>query len=189
MTREVLLYGTPILRQKARPIARITDAIRQLAADMLETMYASRGLGLAAEQVGESWALCVIDVPPAMDVPEEGGPRLNPDVTMPLTLLNPAIVEESAEKELRSEGCLSFTDIQVPIRRAFSVTVRFLTPNGDQRDLRVHGLLARAVQHELDHLSGILLVDRMSPVKKISLAGQLKKLKKEAQSKASGAPR
>lgn len=179
MKLKIRTFGDPVLRCRAEPVAAVTDALRRLADDMLETMYAARGLGLAAQQVGETCALCVIDIPAAMDVDEEGGPRLNPDIALPLVLFNPEIRAESAEKVACDEGCLSFPEIHAPVRRAREVTVRFLDREGQSREVTVRGLMARAVQHEGDHLAGVLLVDRMSPVKKISLAGQLKRLKKE----------
>lgn len=179
MKRKIRTYGDPVLRQRAQPVTAVTDALRQMADDLLETMYAARGLGLAAQQVGETCALCVIDVPAELDVEEEEGPRMNPDVVMPLTLFNPVIRHESTLKISCDEGCLSFPDIHIPVRRAAEVTVTFTDREGRVVELVARGLLARAIQHELDHLGGVLLVDRMSPVKKISLSGQLKKLKKE----------
>lgn len=186
MKLKIRTYGDPVLRQKAQSVTALTDALRQLADDMLETMYAVRGLGLAAQQVGETCALCVVDVPPALDVEEENGPRLNPDVNMPLILFNPVIRTESAEKITCEEGCLSFPDIQTPIRRASEVVVGFMDRDGREREVKVRGWVARAIQHELDHLQGILMVDRMSPVKKISLSGQLKRLKKETLAELEG---
>jgi peptide deformylase len=179
MKRKIRTYGDPVLRQRAQPVTAVTEALCQLADDLLETMYSARGLGLAAQQVGETCALCVIDIPVELDVEEENGPRANPQVTMPLTLFNPVIRKESAEKISCDEGCLSFPDVHTPVRRAAEVTVAFIDREGRAVELIAKGLLARAIQHELDHLVGVLLVDRMSPVKKISLSGQLKKLKKE----------
>jgi peptide deformylase len=183
MKLEIIKYGHPVLRAKAHPIAAVTEEIRQLAAAMLEAMHANEGLGLAAQQVGQTHAMCVIDIPPEMDVSEQGGPRLNPELTMALILLNPVITAFSEEEDKRSEGCLSFPEIHVPVGRAWSVEVEFLDLESRRQKIRTQGLLARAIQHELDHLHGILLSDRMSPVKKISLAGQLKKLKKDTLAK------
>ena len=179
MKLKIRTYGDPILRKRAQPVAGVTDDLRRLADDLLETMYAACGLGLAAQQVGETCALCVIDIPEAMDVEEEKGPRLNPEVSMPLILFNPIIRLERPKKKSSDEGCLSFPDIHCPVRRAVEVTLAYTDREGRVGELTAKGLLARAIQHELDHLAGVLLVDRMSPIKKISLAGQLKKLKKE----------
>ena len=186
MKYEIVTYGHPVLRQKAKPVPRVNEEIRQVAADMLEAMYANQGLGLAAQQVGLTWALCVIDVPPALDVEEKDGPRMNPGVAMPLVLVNLEIVAESDEKRLQSEGCLSFPEIHVPVRRAASIQIAFLNLEGNRQSLEVHGMLARAVRHEHDHLNGILLADRMSALKKISLSGQLKRMKKETLAKLAG---
>lgn len=178
MTYKITTYGNPILRKKAQPVAEVTDEIRALADDMLETMYAERGLGLAAEQVGKSLAICVIDVPADADL-DENGERENPDVEMPLVLVNPTIIEESDVIITSQEGCLSFPGIYANVDRFEEVTVKFQDRNATWVELRVKGLLARAVQHELDHLDGVLLADRMSPVKKVALSGKLKKLVKE----------
>lgn len=179
MKLKIRTYGDPILRKRAQPVAAVTDDLRRLADDLLETMYSARGLGLAAQQVGETCALCVIDVPATMDVEEEQGPRSNPEVAMPLVLFNPIIRRESSKKNSCDEGCLSFPDIHCSVRRADEVTVAYIDREGRAVELTARDLLARAIQHELDHLAGVLLVDRMSPVKKISLSGQLKTLKRE----------
>jgi len=179
MQYKILTYGDPRLRHKGKPVVEVNDEVRRLAGDMLETMRAARGVGLAATQIGLDLMLCVIDVPPEMDAAEPGGPRQNPAIAMPLVLINPEIVETGSEKEVQNEGCLSFPAIQSPIRRAVSVKVRYLDRKGEQCAVEASHLLARAVQHELDHLNGVLLVDRMSPVKKIGLAGQLRRMKKK----------
>lgn len=149
---------------------------------MLETMYAEEGVGLAAEQVGRTESVCVVDVPAAADK-DEKGERLNPDVPMPLVLINPKIVEASDETATAEEGCLSFPGIYAPIARPAGVRVRFLDRDGKQREYPLKGLVGRAVQHEMDHLAGVLIVDRMSPVKKIALSGRLKRLRKDTQAK------
>lgn len=179
MLCKILTYGDPRLRRKARRVEAITAEIRQLASDMIETMHAANGIGLAATQIGRDLMLCVIDVPPAADKLEEDGPPQNPAVPMPMALVNPGIVASSQETLVQNEGCLSFPEIQTPIRRAVELTVTYTDLDGVVRLYTVRHLVARAVQHELDHLGGVLLVDRMSPIKKIGLAGQLKKLKRK----------
>jgi peptide deformylase len=174
---EIRTYGSAVLRKKAVPVTKIDDSIKQLAKDMLQTLYKSNGLGLAAEQIGRTESICVIDVPPAVDVEKEGGPRLNPSVRMPLVMLNPEIVEMVGTL-IAQEGCLSFPEIFVNVKRAAEITVRFKNLAGKEEVLRAVGLLARAVQHEVDHLNGVLLVDRMSPVQRVTMAGKLRKLKK-----------
>ncbi len=175
---EVLTYGNKLLRRKASPVEEVTDDVRGLVQDMLRTMYASDGLGLAAAQVGRPEAVCVIDIPPMRDE-ETGTPkRENPDVRMPLVLVNPRITERDGE-QVGSEGCLSFPEIFVTVKRAQTVTVEFLDMENELRSVRAAGLLARAIQHELDHLHGVLLVDRMSAVQKVAVAGKLKRLRKQ----------
>jgi len=174
---EITTYGNPALRKKAFRIDKVDDSIRQLARDMLETMYQSNGLGLAAEQVGRAESICVVDLPASLDLDEEGRNRLNPGIKMPLVMLNPVINRMEGE-QIGQEGCLSFPEIFVSIKRAMEVEVTFLNLSGKEMVLDVKGLLARAVQHEVDHLNGVLLVNRMSAVQKVSMAGKLKKLKK-----------
>ncbi len=179
MTYDVLTYGNKLLRRKAKPVEAVTDEVRELVGDMLKTMYASDGLGLAAAQVGRSEAICVIDIPPMRD-DETGTPkRENPDVRMPLVLVNPVMVERDGE-QVGSEGCLSFPGIFVTVKRTESVAVTFRDTENQSQTVHATGLLARAIQHELDHLDGVLLVDRMSAVQKIAVAGKLKKLRKQA---------
>ena len=176
MKRRIVIYGEDILREKAQPIERVTEDVRALVADMIETMRAENGVGLAAEQVGRREAVCVVEIPPEYDK-DEKGKRIHPGVKMPWVLLNPEIVEASKEKETAEEGCLSFPGIYAPVTRAVEVTVRYMDLDGAQREQRVKKFLARAVQHEIDHLNGVLLVDRMSAVKRIALRGQLRKLR------------
>ncbi|MBP5320051.1 MAG: peptide deformylase [Kiritimatiellae bacterium] len=173
MILTITKYGQSVLRQKAQPVAAVTDEIRKLAGDMLETMYAAKGVGLAAEQVGRTERICVIDVP--KEAEKEPYRETNAVVKMPLVLINPEIIGKEG-RQRNEEGCLSFPDIGAPITRANKVTVRYLDLDGNERTETVYGLLARAVQHETDHLDGVLLVDRMSSLQKMSIAGQLRRL-------------
>jgi len=175
---EITTYGNPVLKKKAVPVGKIDDSIKQLARDMLDTMYSSNGLGLAAEQVGHTESICVIDLPASMDVDDVTKQRSNPDVKMPIIMLNP-VIDKMEGVQVGQEGCLSFPEIFVTIKRAAKVEVRFKDLSGKDAVLAVSGLLARTVQHEVDHLNGMLLVNRMSPVQKLSNAGKLKKLKKD----------
>jgi peptide deformylase len=184
MKYEIVTYGAPILRKPAIPVANVTKDIRQLVDDLLETMYAYKGVGLAAEQIGRLSSVCVIDIP-RPDGPEAPESALSDaPVAMPLIMFNPRIIEKSGDVTTE-EGCLSFPGIYAPVRRFCEVTVSYLDPKGKPCVLRARNLLARAVQHECDHLSAVLLVDRMSAVKRISLSGSLKRLKKEGASKFS----
>ena len=187
MKLDVVTYGDPVLRRKAEPVTVFDDALRGLAMDMARAMRAANGVGLAAEQVGKTCALCVIDVPPQSDVEEEGGPRLNPGVAMPLVLVNPRITDKQGEMR-GDEGCLSFPALYGPVTRAFEVTVAFQDLSGIARRLTVRGLLSRAVQHELDHLRGVLLIDHFSAPRKLSMALALKRLKKQTLEKKRQAP-
>lgn len=181
MSFEIVTFGDPVLRARAAPVVRITPEFKRLADGMLVTMHEAEGVGLAAQQVGRTDSLCVIHVPPELDVVEEGGPRLHPGLEMPLIMFNPRIVVRGEESTRRDEGCLSFPGIHTAVPRSAEVEVAYTDWKGESRTLTCRGLLARAVQHELDHLDGILLVDRMSPVKKISMAGKLKRLREETE--------
>lgn len=186
MQFEIVTFGDPVLRAKSTPIASVTADLKRVADGMLETMYSAEGLGLAAQQVGRTSAMCVIDIPPELDMADDGQSRLNPDIPMPLVLFNPRIVARSQGLARREEGCLSFPGIHTAVQRAAEVDVEFVDWRGELRTLHCRGLLARAIQHELDHLEGVLLVDRMSAVKKISLAGQLKRMKLKTQGRMAG---
>ncbi len=179
MSLEIVTFGDPILRVRAETVARVTVEYKHLVDNMMETMHAADGVGLAAQQVGRTVSICIVDIPLELDVEQEGGTRLNPGVEMPLIMFNPKIISRGEALERRDEGCLSFPGIHTGVQRALDVDVTFVDWKGNIRNLHCCGLLARAVQHELDHLAGVLLVDRMSPVKKISMAGKLKRLRAE----------
>jgi len=172
----ITTYGNEVLRTKATPVIDINGEIKQLAEDMLETMYASNGVGLAAEQVGRTESICVIDIPPDAEKAEYKDRTTS--IEMPLVLINPQIIASEGEQR-DEEGCLSFPQIGVQVTRANQVTVSFTTLDGVRKTITAFGLLARAVQHELDHLNGVLLVDKMNSVQKLSVSGKLKRLQKE----------
>jgi peptide deformylase len=181
MRLSIFEYGEPILRTKGKRINKIDDHIRELAANMLETMQAANGVGLAAQQVGEAVQLTVLDVSPVEDRPSTmtfNGEHVDPKAKMPLVLINPQITL-GAETEVGNEGCLSFPDITGDIERAESVIVHAETLENEKIEIEATGLLARAIQHEIDHLNGILFVDRMNSATKVSLASRLKRLQKE----------
>ena len=173
---DICKYGDPVLSKPAAPVPEVTPELRALAREMLQTMYEADGVGLAAEQVGRTEALCVIDVPP-----EAQGAQfapLNAGVKMPWILFNP-VVSEPEGTQRGGEGCLSFPGVSAQVTRARSVRVDWLGEDNKHYSARVHGLLARAVQHETDHLKGIVFVDRLSPTQKMLVAGKLRKLKRE----------
>ena len=182
MILPILQYGDPILRAKGRQIEEIDDRIRELAASMIETMHAAHGVGLAAQQVGEDLQLTVLDVSAVEDRPsmlKVDGTDVDPKTAMPLVLINPEI-ELLGETEVGVEGCLSFPEITGDIERAQSVRVRAQTLEGDTIEFEAGGLLARAIQHEHDHLHGILFIDRMRSAAKAALSSRLRRLQKEA---------
>ena len=182
MILPILQYGDPILRAKGKRIEKIDDRIRELAANMIETMHAAHGIGLAAQQIGEALQLTVLDISAIEDRPStlklDGKDTTDPKTVMPLVLIN-AEIELRGETEVGLEGCLSFPEITGDIERAQSVTVRAQTLEGDAIQVEASGFLARAIQHEGDHLNGILFIDRMNSAAKAALSSRLKRLQKE----------
>lgn len=153
MIRTILHYPDKRLREKALPVDEVTPAIQQLIDDMAETMYAAPGVGLAATQIGEKVALFIIDV---ADEDEPSQLRV---------FINPEIIARDGEITWQ-EGCLSFPSIQEDVDRSEHVTVRARDRHGVTFELEADGLLAVAIQHELDHLNGVLMIDHMGPLKK-----------------------
>ena len=146
--------GSRVLREKAAPVEAVTDDVRRLVRDMMDTMYDAEGIGLAAPQVGISERILVVDV---------GDEDENRQVH---ALINPVIVEFGKETEKASEGCLSIPGIEEMVNRPARVIVEALNPDGDPVRIEAEGLLARALQHEVDHLDGILFIDRLSSLKR-----------------------
>ena len=181
MILPILEYGDPILRAKGKPIENVDDRLRELAANMIETMHAANGVGLAAQQVGEALQLTVLDVSPVEDRPSTlklDGKDVEAKAAMPLVLINPEI-ELRGATEVGVEGCLSFPEITGDIERAKSVIVRAQTLESGTIEIEAGGFLARAIQHEGDHLNGILFIDRMNSAAKAALSSRLKRLQKE----------
>ena len=181
MILSILQYGDPILRTKGKQIEKIDDHIRELAANMIETMHAANGIGLAAQQVGEALQLTVLDISQIEDRPSTlklNGKDVDPTASMPLVLINPEI-ELGGEIEIGTEGCLSFPEITGQIERAESTMARAQNLEGDKIEIVASGLLARAIQHEVDHLNGILFIDRMNSAAKAALSSRLKRLQKQ----------
>jgi peptide deformylase len=183
MRLSILQYGDPLLRAKGKRIERVDDRVRDLARNMIETMHGASGVGVAAQQVGEAIQLTVLDVSQVEDRPSTmklNGRNVEPATAMPLVLINPQI-DLGAETEMGAEGCLSFPEITGEIERAKSITVRAQNLDDDPVEIETTGFLARAIQHEVDHLNGILFIDRMSSAAKTSLSSKLKRLQKETQ--------
>jgi peptide deformylase len=182
MILPILQYGDPVLRAKGNRIEIIDDRIRELAANMLETMHAAHGVGLAAQQIGEALQLTVLDISAVEDdrpsALKLNGTDIDPKTAMPLVLINPEI-ELGGEIEEGMEGCLSFPEITGDIKRAQWVTVRAQTLEDGTIQIEAGGFLARAIQHEGDHLNGILFIDRMRSAAKVALSSRLRRLQKE----------
>jgi peptide deformylase len=166
--RTIITLPDPILRKASVPVERIDEGLRKLADDMLATMYAAPGVGLAAVQVGVPRRLIVLDTAKGEDEP----PR-------PLVLINPQIVALGSEMREHEEGCLSIPGVRIDIERPASVTVRFLDREGKPQELAAEGLLATAMQHEIDHLNGRLIIDFLSRLKRDIIVRRFKKLAKE----------
>ena len=175
MVLRVYKYGEAVLREKAKPVASVTDALRKLADDMVETMHDARGVGLAAQQVGRTERICVIDVPQGCDNAEDE--MFNAPIPMPLKLFNPEIVAREGSCRDK-EGCLSFPNVGGSLTRAAQVTCRYMDENGLPQVVTARGYLARAIQHETDHLDGVLYIDHMTAVERLACAAKLKKLAK-----------
>ena len=166
---KVYEYPHPVLKQKAEKVAKVDDKIRSFLDDMLETMYEAAGVGLAAPQVGVSKRIVVIDVAH----PDEGEER------NPIYLVNPEIIWHSDEESCQYEGCLSVPDQSAEVSRYKQVRVQYLDYNGKEAEIMAEGLLAIALQHEIDHLDGILYIDRISRLKRQMLLKKLQKMRQE----------
>jgi len=181
MRLSILQYGDPVLRAKGKQIDKIDNRIRELAQNMIEAMHAANGIGLAAQQVGEALQLTVLDISQVEDRPSTmklHGRDVDPKTAMPLILINPEITLGDSSA-IGTEGCLSFPEITGEIERAESASVRAKTLENKTIEIEATGLLARALQHEADHLNGILFIDRMSSAAKATLSSRLKRLQKE----------
>jgi peptide deformylase len=159
--REVITYPHPLLRKKSQPVAAITDDVLRLIDDMADTMYAHRGIGLAAVQIGVHQRIITVDVGEGL-----------------LVLMNPELLERTGEVQME-EGCLCLPGVTVEVERSEKITVRGLSIKGEEVTLPAEGLLARALQHEIEHLEGILIVDKISRLKRELLTSKLRKEAKE----------
>jgi peptide deformylase len=164
--RPIVKYGEPVLHSKAAPVERIDDEVRTLLADMVETMYAAPGIGLAAPQIGVSLRAIVIDL------------SVGEDKSQLIKLVNPEMLEREGEQRLE-EGCLSIPGYGGSPPRPARVKVRGLDPEGHERVLEGTELLARAFCHEIDHLDGLVFVDRLSPLKRDLMKRRLRKRARE----------
>jgi len=161
MIREIVHYDAPVLRAKGKEIGAMTPALEELVGDLLDTMRAARGVGLAAQQVGEALQLAVIDISGVKERPSKmwiKGAPVNPEDYMPLVLINP-VLKPTKTKVVSHEGCLSFPGLTLDIARAQRVAVKTGTRDGGIFEFEAAGLLGRAVLHEVDHLHGRLFID------------------------------
>ncbi len=178
MTLDVVKYGHPVLRQKGERVGTLTPRLRQLIADLQETMYAAKGIGLAAQQVGQPVQIAVVDVRGVTDRPSTmaiNGRPVEVAAHMPLVLVNPELMP-TGEPVTGPEGCLSFPEMYADITRPDAVQVTARNAKGDPIEFHCSGLLARVVQHETDHLHGILFIDRMTRETKAELKAELEEL-------------
>ncbi len=167
MKRKILIEPDPILRKKCDPLEKVDDEVRKLMKEMLQTMYDAPGIGLAAVQVGILKRLVVIDI------------SKEDEKKNPLFLVNPEIIYRSENKSIYEEGCLSLPGQFAEIERPANCTLRYIDFFGKQKELKAEGLLATCIQHEVDHLDGILFIDYLSKLKKDMIIKKLVKHKKE----------
>ncbi len=163
---DILVAPDPRLKITAAPVAVVDDKIRRLMDDMLETMYAAPGIGLAAPQVGKAVRVIVVDIAEKDEKPQ------------PYRMVNPEIVDASEELRITNEGCLSVPDFYADVERADTITVRYLDENGEQKTLKADGMLATCVAHEIEHLDGVLFIDHLSLVKRNIILRKLQKAKR-----------
>jgi peptide deformylase len=175
--RRILEVPDPLLRQKSTPVESVDDDLRALIADMFETMYAAPGIGLAAVQVGIPKRILVIDLQEPL---EEGGEP----VRDPRVFVNPEILDSSDQEVPYTEGCLSVPDQFADVDRPDRVRARWLDQNGDQHEADIEGLLATCLQHEMDHLEGILFIDHLSRLKREMILKKLTKQRKDQEKRA-----
>jgi peptide deformylase len=162
----IVIAPHQILKTKAKPVETIDDSVRQLLDDMLETMYAAPGIGLSANQVGVLKRIVVLDVA------RENEPL------QPLKLINPEIVWQSEATGIYNEGCLSIPELYADVERPAEIKFRFLDPAGKKQEMAATGLLATCVQHEIDHLNGVLFIDHLSALKRNMILRKLTKAQK-----------
>jgi peptide deformylase len=179
----IILSPDPLLKQVSARIDSITPEIRTLAADMFETMYASNGVGLCAVQVGVLKRLMVVDVEwGSSRYASEDAPAVLARKGNPIVLINPTIVSESDEKNIYDEGCLSFPAQYAEVERPERIVVEYQDLEGQTQRLTADGLLATCIQHELDHMNGIVFVDHISRIKRDMILRKMKKAQKQKMS-------
>ena len=182
MPLPIVHYNDPILRKKGNKIAEFDNALADFARQLVATMHESGGIGLAAQQVGRAAQVCVVDLreSDAKYSWELDGGHPPPEIFMPLVIVNPAVeFPPGVEKKVVEEGCLSFPEIRGDVERFERITVRFQDERGIAHVLSCNGLLARCVLHEMDHLNGVLFIDRMDKKTRAGLDEAIRLLAKE----------
>ncbi|MER8385007.1 peptide deformylase [Mesorhizobium sp. M1428] len=169
--KPLIILPDPVLRQVSKPVERVDGNLRKLAGDMLDTMYDAPGIGLAAIQVGEPWRMLVIDLAKEDETPA------------PHVFINPEVLESSDQRSVYEEGCLSIPDYYAEVERPAAVRVKYLDRDGKLQEIEAEGLMATCLQHEIDHLNGVLFIDHISKLKRDMV---VKKFKKLARDKAPG---
>lgn len=167
--KPLILLPDPVLRQVSKPVEQIDSSVKKLAGDMFETMYDAPGIGLAAIQIGVPLCMLVIDLA-KQDEPKQ-----------PQIFINPEIVSRSDERSTYEEGCLSIPEYYADVERPATVRVKFIDGNGQEQELEADGLLATCLQHEIDHLNGVLFIDHISKLKRDMVVRRFKKLAKDRQ--------
>ena len=165
--KPLIILPDPVLRQVSKPVGAIDSDVKKLAQEMFETMYDAPGIGLAAIQIGVPLRMLVIDLA------KEDEPK------QPQIFVNPEVVERSDERSVYEEGCLSIPDYYAEVERPASVRVRYVDGNGQEQELQADGLLATCLQHEIDHLDGVLFIDHISKLKRDMVVRKFRKLAKE----------
>ena len=165
--KPLVILPDPVLRQVSKPVERVDDALRKLADDMLETMYDAPGIGLAAIQIGEPLRLLVIDLAKEGEEPA------------PHVFVNPEILESSEQRSTYEEGCLSIPDYYAEVERPASVRATYIDRDGRQQEIMAEGLMATCLQHEIDHLNGVLFIDHISKLKRDMVMKKFRKLARD----------
>ncbi len=186
---KIRVYGSPVLRERAQPVERVDEALRDLIASMGETMYRAGGVGLAANQVGETRRFFVVDVDQVSgeesDVSDDRRKK-NPSRRLLRVFINPEILERSIEDCPYKEGCLSLPGLEGRVFRPERIKARYTSLDGETKELEATGLLARVFQHELDHLDGVMFIDHLTTDQRRTLAGKLSKLRKMSEEHPEG---
>lgn len=185
----IVIYGDPVLREKSREMTQdqIDEQFREHISNMAETMYDAAGIGLAANQIGDARRYFLADWAQATEAARRGGKRAKDPKRRELhVFINPLILETSLEDEEGNEGCLSIPEIEADVFRYQWIKVRYRDLDWEEHEAVLEGLAARVFQHELDHLDGVLFIDRLPEPERVRLAGQLRKLKKKTEEVSAG---